>query len=196
MVVTEDKKTIESSKAIVLPGVGAFGKCIENLKRLDLFDFLKGIIKEDKLYLGICLGMQILFESSEEAPDVEGMGFIRGTVARFKGGVKVPHMGWNGIEIVKDHPVFKGIENGANFYFVHSFCCKPAEEGVTTTTTQYGGDFCSSVARGRVFACQFHPEKSQKVGLRLLRNFIHLTEKTYFKPSSTKRSSTAAAKGH
>lgn len=176
-VITRDRGTIGSSKAIVLPGVGAFGKCIENLRRLELFDFLKAVVEDGRLYLGICLGMQILFESSEEAPGVEGMGLIKGTVSRFTGDLKVPHMGWNGVEIVKKHPVFDGIQNGSHFYFVHSFYCKPAEEGVTATTTRYGTDFSSSVAKGRMFACQFHPEKSQKIGLALLQNFIRLTEK-------------------
>lgn len=177
VMITRDKRTIESSKAIVLPGVGAFGKCIENLRRLDLFDFIKDIIRDDRLYLGICLGMQILFESSEEAPGVEGMGLMKGAVSRFTGDLKVPHMGWNSIEIVRDHPIFEGIENNAHFYFVHSFYCRPTEEGVTTTTTDYGVDFASSVGQGQVFACQFHPEKSQKVGLALLKNFIRLSKR-------------------
>jgi glutamine amidotransferase len=174
--ITQDKEIIKSSSAVVLPGVGAFGKCVENLKNLDLFDFIKEIIAGDKLYLGICLGMQILFEGSEEAPGVKGMGVIKGKVPRFTGKVKVPHMGWNSIEIVKKHPIFEGIERGSHFYFVHSFFCQPEEQGVTATTTTYGVEFTSSVQRGNVFACQFHPEKSQSVGLQLLRNFIRLSQ--------------------
>lgn len=176
VVITQDRETMAGSNAIVLPGVGAFGKCVENLKGLQLFDFIKEIIIQGKPYLGICLGMQILFEESEEATGVKGMGIIKGGVPRFRSDVKVPHMGWNSIEIIKHHPIFKGIEEGSHFYFVHSFFCKPEEEGVTATTTTYGIDFASSVQRGNVFACQFHPEKSQSIGLQLLRNFIQLSK--------------------
>lgn len=172
VVITRDKKAIETSNAIVLPGVGAFGKCIENLKKLDLLEFLNGLILNNKPYLGICLGMQILFETSEEAPGVKGMGFVKGTVPRFKGNIKVPHMGWNSIEIIKDGGIFKGIKDGEYFYFVHSYFCLPEERDVIATKTTYGTEFASSIQKGRVFACQFHPEKSQKVGLRLLQNFI------------------------
>jgi imidazole glycerol phosphate synthase glutamine amidotransferase subunit len=173
VVITRDKREIESSSAIVLPGVGAFGKCIENLKKLDLFYFIKTLIMNDRRYLGICLGMQTLFESSEEAPGVEGMGAIKGTVPKFKGNIKVPHMGWNSIEIMKNTEIFDGIKNWENFYFVHSYYCQP-EEDVIATKTRYGMDFASSVQKGNIFACQFHPEKSQKVGIRLLQNFINM----------------------
>jgi imidazole glycerol phosphate synthase glutamine amidotransferase subunit len=173
VVITRDKREIESSSAIVLPGVGAFGKCIENLKKLDLFHFIKTLIMNNRRYLGICLGMQILFESSEEAPGVEGMGIIKGTVPKFKGNIKVPHMGWNSIEVMKNTEIFDGIKNGENFYFVHSYYCQP-EEDVIATKTDYGIEFASSVLKGNIFACQFHPEKSQKVGLRLLQNFINM----------------------
>jgi imidazole glycerol-phosphate synthase subunit HisH len=174
-VITRDKKVIEGAKAIVLPGVGAFGKCIENLMEFDLLDFIKDQITNDKLYLGICLGMQILFESSEEAPGVKGMGFVKGTVPRFKDDLKVPHMGWNSIERVRGAEVLDGIRDGEFFYFVHSYYCRP-EEDVIATTTPYGIDFASSIAKNRVFACQFHPEKSQGVGLKLLENFLKLAE--------------------
>ena len=176
VVITQEREVIWASNAIVLPGVGAFGKCVENLKRLQLFDFIKEIIIQGKLYLGICLGMQILFEESEEAPGVKGMGVVKGKVPRFTGDVKVPHMGWNSIEVIKTHPIFEGIDRGSHFYFVHSFFCKPEEEEVTATTTTYGVVFASSVQRGNVFACQFHPEKSQRIGLQLLRNFIQLSK--------------------
>jgi glutamine amidotransferase len=176
VVITQEREVLSASNAIVLPGVGAFGKCVENLKRLQLFDFIKEIIIQGKLYLGICLGMQILFEESEEAPGIKGMGVVKGKVPRFTGDVKVPHMGWNSIEVIKTHPIFEGIDEGSHFYFVHSFFCKPEEEGVTATTTTYGVVFASSVQRGNVFACQFHPEKSQRIGLQLLRNFIQLSK--------------------
>ncbi|OPY74434.1 MAG: Imidazole glycerol phosphate synthase subunit HisH 1 [Syntrophorhabdus sp. PtaU1.Bin058] len=171
--ITNEKEAIGSAGAVVLPGVGAFGKCIENLEKLDLLAFLRKIILEGKPYLGICLGMQILFEKSEEAPGVKGMGIIKGSVPKFKGQIKVPHMGWNSIEIVKETPILKGIASGEHFYFVHSYYCLP-EEDVTATKTPYGGDFASSVLKNNVFACQFHPEKSQRVGQVLLKNFIAL----------------------
>lgn len=174
-VITRDKSVIEKAKGIVLPGVGAFGKCIENLETFGLLDFIKELIENDKLYLGICLGMQILFETSEEAPGVRGMGFVKGTVPRFKGDLKVPHMGWNSIERVHGAEVLDGIREGEFFYFVHSYYCSP-EEDVTATKTTYGIDFASSIQKKRVFACQFHPEKSQRVGLALLTNFIKMTK--------------------
>jgi imidazole glycerol-phosphate synthase subunit HisH len=172
-VITRDKKVIEESSAIVLPGVGAFGKCIENLTKLDLLDFIKELIMNDKLYLGICLGMQILFESSEEAPGVAGMGFVKGTVPRFRGNLKVPHMGWNNIERVNGAEVLDGIKDEEFFYFVHSYYCRP-DEDVVATRSPYGIDFASSIQKKRVFACQFHPEKSQRAGLQLLSNFLRI----------------------
>lgn len=175
VVITQDRKVIEEANAIVLPGVGAFGKCIENLESFGLLDFIKDLIMNDKLYLGICLGMQILFESSEEAPGVKGMGFVKGTVPRFKGEMKVPHMGWNSVERVKGAEVLEGTRDGEFFYFVHSYYCRP-EEDVVATTTSYGIDFASSIQKKNVFACQFHPEKSQKVGLTLLRNFLRMAK--------------------
>jgi imidazole glycerol-phosphate synthase subunit HisH len=173
VVVTRDKGAIERSRAVVLPGVGAFGKCIENLRKLDLFDFIKGLLSQDKRYLGICLGMQILFESSEEAPGVEGLGFIKGSVPRFKNNVKVPHMGWNSVDMARETEILAGLKNGEFFYFVHSYYCQPEEDVIATRTT-YGVDFASSVQKGRTFACQFHPEKSQMAGKKLLQNFIDM----------------------
>jgi glutamine amidotransferase len=176
VVITRKKNVIKESNAIVLPGVGAFGRCIENLKKFDIFDLLKELIMNYRRYLGICLGMQVLFESSEEAPGVQGMGAIKGDVPKFRGDMKVPHMGWNSIDTQeRGVPVLKGISNGELFYFVHSYYCKPAED-VTATKTAYGIDFASSVQRGNLFACQFHPEKSQRVGLQLVRNFIDMCE--------------------
>jgi glutamine amidotransferase len=174
-VVTRDKRVIKESQAIILPGVGAFGKCIENLENLELLDFIKETIKEGKQYLGICLGMQVLFESSEEAPGIAGMGIIKGTVPRFTGDIKIPHMGWNNIKIVKETEILQGIENSEYFYFVHSYYCSPEDKGIVATTTTYGEEFTSSVQKDNVFACQFHPEKSQRMGLKLLQNFVNLS---------------------
>jgi glutamine amidotransferase len=172
IVVTRDHATIREAAALVVPGVGAFGRCVENLNRFNLIDLLKEQIGAGKPYLGICLGMQILFESSEEAPGVEGMGVIKGRVVRFDRGLKIPHMGWNSVEIVKSSPIFDAIENHSYFYFVHSYFPVPREP-VSATITDYGVAFTSSVARENIFASQFHPEKSQKVGLDLLRNFVN-----------------------
>lgn len=174
-VITRDKKVIKESRAIILPGVGAFGKCIENLKNLELLGFIKETIEEGKQYLGICLGMQVLFESSEEAPGIAGMGVLKGTVPRFTGNIKIPHMGWNNIKIVKKTEILSGIENSEYFYFVHSYYCSPEDKGIVATTTPYGEEFASSVQKDNVFACQFHPEKSQRVGLKLLQNFVNLS---------------------
>lgn len=174
--ITSEKEVIKHSKALILPGVGAFGKCIANLKGLKLLDVIKGMIQDNKPYLGICLGMQVLFDESEESPGVSGMGIIKGTVPRFKDAMKVPHMGWNSITKLKDHDIFKGIKSGEHFYFVHSYYCQPEEEDVIVTTTTYGITFASSVQKGNLFACQFHPEKSQAAGLHLLKNFIDLTK--------------------
>jgi glutamine amidotransferase len=172
--VTRDRTIIEDAGAIVVPGVGAFGRCVENLQRYELFDFLKEQIARGKPYLGICLGMQILLESSEEAPGVPGMGVIKGSVVRFQGSMKIPHMGWNKAEIKKRGPIFDTIPDGSYFYFVHSFYPAPTEESVAATSTEYGVRFVSSIQKENVFASQFHPEKSQAIGLRLLRNFVNL----------------------
>ena len=186
--VTRERSVIAQAQALVLPGVGAFGKCVENLKRFDLFDFLKEEIVSGKPYLGICLGLQMLFESSEEAPGVAGMGLVKGRVVRFKGSLKVPHMGWNSVIQSMDRMdrsvdrsagqpgrsrIFTGIKQGDFFYFVHSYYPEPAED-LTASTTDYGVSFVSSIEKGNLFACQFHPEKSQKVGLSLLQNFINV----------------------
>ena len=173
IVVTRDPKQIREAGALVLPGVGAFGKCVENLRQLDLFDLLKEEMARGKPYLGICLGMQILLEWSEEAPGVPGMGVVKGKVVRFQGAMKIPHMGWNSVDMKRPAKVLGSIPDGSYFYFVHSYYCEP-EEPVTATTTEYGGPFASSLEKENVFACQFHPEKSQAVGLKVLGNFVRL----------------------
>jgi glutamine amidotransferase len=173
--VTRDEAVIRGAHALVLPGVGAFGKCVENLKSFGLFDLLKEQIADGKPYLGICLGMQILLESSEETPGVAGLAVIKGRVVRFRGAMKIPHMGWNSVEVVKPSGIFDSIPLGSYFYFVHSYF-PAAQEPVSATVTDYGVRFTSSLQKGNIFACQFHPEKSQAVGLRLLRNFVRLCE--------------------
>lgn len=177
IVISSDPDVVRDAPVVVLPGVGAFGTCMENLEKRDLAGAIRDHIRDGKRYLGICLGMQILFESSDETPGVPGLGIIRGGVPRFAGSMKIPHMGWNSVTLKNNSPMFDGIRPGDFFYFVHSFYCAPADPGVIATTTDYGGEFTSSVETGNVFACQFHPEKSQAVGLKLLKNFLDIAEK-------------------
>jgi len=176
--VTNNPKQILNARSIVLPGVGAFKDCIYNLKRLNLVEPILNSIKIGKPFLGICLGLQILFTISEEFGETSGLNLIKGKVVRFSSKntstttrLKIPHMGWNSITIRKDLPLFSGIEDGSFFYFVHSYYVIPDDERVVATTTDYGIEFTSGIQQENIFACQFHPEKSQQIGLRLLKNF-------------------------
>lgn len=171
-------REIREAKALVLPGVGAFGQAVDHLKSKGLFGPIQEALQTGKLFLGICLGLQLLFEKSEESPRSRGLGYLKGSVVRFKSPrkrpFKVPHMGWNTIKInhsVKN-PFLKGISDGEFFYFVHSFFPVPSDSSLISTTTQYGKSFCSAVTGPNLFACQFHPEKSGNKGLRILRNFV------------------------
>ncbi|MGC8941292.1 MAG: imidazole glycerol phosphate synthase subunit HisH [Sulfurihydrogenibium sp.] len=170
---TSNPEDIDKADAVVVPGVGAFGDAIHNLKRLGLKEKIVKAINEGKPYLGICLGLQILFEYGYEFGSHEGLAVVKGSVVRFdeKLPIKIPHMGWNQIHIQKESKMFEGIKDGEFFYFVHSYYCKPEDQNVIATTTDYGIDFCSSIELGNVWAVQFHPEKSQKAGLKLLENF-------------------------
>src|SRR5437870_5408203 len=172
--VTRDPERIATAPGVVLPGVGAFGACMANLTLLGLVEPVRHAIRSGRPFLGICLGMQLLFEESEEFGPVAGLGILPGRVVRFTADParKVPHMGWNALRMVRAAPALAGIDDGAYVYFVHSYYPVPADPAVVATTTPYGCDFASSVARDNVFACQFHPEKSQQVGLRLLDNFV------------------------
>ena len=179
--VTNDPRQILSACSIVLPGVGAFKDCIHNLKRLNLVEPILKSIKTGKPFLGICLGLQILFTISEEFGETSGLNLIKGKVIRFSSKdtsnitrLKIPHMGWNSITIKKELPLFSGIEDGSFFYFVHSYYVVPDDEGVIATTTDYGIEFTSGIQQDNIFACQFHPEKSQQIGLRLLKNFAKI----------------------
>jgi imidazole glycerol-phosphate synthase subunit HisH len=172
--VTGDAERITRAPGVVLPGVGAFAACMTNLGAAGLVEPVKQVIRAGRPFLGICLGMQLLFDESEEFGPVAGLGILPGRVVRFAADPerKVPHMGWNSIRIVRRAPELAGIEDGAYVYFVHSYYPVPREADVVATTTPYGQEFASSVVRDNVFACQFHPEKSQQVGLRLLDNFV------------------------
>jgi len=178
--VTRDPKTIADASHVVLPGVGAFGDCMRNLERHGLVEPVLGAIRAGKPFLGICLGFQLLFSESEEFGMHRGLGVIPGRVVRFASGgsptpMKVPHMGWNSIAIGKRSPVLDGVPDGAFMYFVHSYYVVPDDQSVACTMTDYGRPFVSSVARDNIFACQFHPEKSQSEGLRIIRNFGSLS---------------------
>ena len=170
-IVTSDIKTIESASRIVLPGVGAFTDCMNNLEDRGLVEPVIRGIEKGKPFLGICLGLQLLFEESEEFGNRKGLGVIKGKVKRFpKGDLKVPHMGWNSIKKVKDTPILADLADDSYLYFVHSYYVLP-DEDVTATTTGYGMEFTSSIVKDNIFACQFHPEKSQADGLKILKAF-------------------------
>jgi glutamine amidotransferase len=170
---TRSKKEIEKASAIVLPGVGAFKDCMENLERYGLIEPMLRSIEKGKPYLGICLGLQILYSESEEFGSHKGLDLIKGKVVRFRPDPehKVPHMGWNTIEKEKEVPVLQGVESGDFFYFVHSYYVIPEEAKWISTFTTYGKPFVSSIWKENLFATQFHPEKSQQKGLRVLENF-------------------------
>lgn len=163
---------IKASDAIILPGVGAFKDCIESLRRLNLIDALYDIFESRVPFLGICLGMQILFSKSYEFGEHRGLGVIKGEVIKFKADVKVPHMGWNEVNKIKDSPLLKHIPPDTYFYFDHSYYVLP-DEKVAIATTPYNRNFCSVIQKDNIFATQFHPEKSQKWGLQVLKNFYN-----------------------
>ncbi|HLN88252.1 MAG TPA: imidazole glycerol phosphate synthase subunit HisH [Candidatus Limnocylindrales bacterium] len=172
-VVSRDVSQIHAARGVVLPGVGAFSACMENLGELGLIEPIREIIRAHKPFLGICLGFQLLFSESEEFGRQKGLDLFPGKVVGFHASeeLKVPHMGWNRLTKQKDSPFLDGIANGDYVYFVHSYYVVPEDSGMVATTTHYGTPFVSSIATDRLFACQFHPEKSQELGLRILANF-------------------------
>ena len=197
--VTSSAKDLEKCEKLVFPGVGAFGAAMKELKRLKLAGPIREIIAEGKPFLGLCLGLQLLFDKSEEAPGVKGLGILKGEVKRFaftqyaipacqqskflqsgrrntQYALKVPHMGWNCINKrskIKNQ-ILDGVPNGSYMYFVHSYYVKPKDKSIILTTTDYGMEFVSGVCRDNVYGLQFHPEKSQEMGLKILRNFVKL----------------------
>jgi glutamine amidotransferase len=178
-VITRSPGVIDDASHVVLPGVGAFGECMRKLEGYGLTEPVVRSIESGKPFLGICLGLQLLFEESEEFGSSKGLGQIKGRVVRFpapspSGGgeaLKIPHMGWNSIRINKPSPLLAGVPEGSFFYFVHSYYAVTEDKSLDLTTTGYGVDFASSIAFDNVFACQFHPEKSHRVGLKVLENF-------------------------
>jgi len=172
-IVTREAATIQNASHVVLPGVGAFGDCMVNLKQYGLVEPIKAAIRSGKPFLGICLGFQLLFTESEEFGRHEGLDIFPGKVRAFSKdqALKVPHMGWNQVNVQRPCPLFEGIPDGSNWYFVHSYFVDPRDKHITATTTTYGISFTSSIWKDNVVACQFHPEKSQAVGLQLIKNF-------------------------
>lgn len=169
--VTSEPQEVRRAKALVLPGVGAFGDSINNLRALGLEEPIVGAISEGIPFLGICVGLQLLFEVGEEMGEHRGLGILPGRVRRFPSGLVVPHMGWNQIRKVREVPLLQGVPDGSYVYFVHSYYVDPADPDVVAATTDYGLAYASVVARDNLVAIQFHPEKSQDVGECILRNF-------------------------
>src|SRR5689334_6009195 len=171
---------MKGARGVVLPGVGAFDDCINALQKQSLLEASRKFIQSGLPFLGICVGYQALFEKSEEFNScAAGLGIFQGKVVRFaqNNGLKVPQIGWNQIEIVQSKcPLFRAVENGSYVYFVHSFFPKPADDSITATRTTYGETFASAIWRDNLFATQFHPEKSQRIGLQLLKNFVELAK--------------------
>lgn len=174
--VTRDRERILKADRVILPGVGSFGDAMEKLNQYGLTDVIREAVDSGKPFLGICLGLQLLFESSEESPGTPGLGILPGKILRIPDcpGLKIPHMGWNSLSIKPGAKLFQGVENGAYVYFVHSYYCKARDESIVAASTEYSTHIHASVEKDNVFACQFHPEKSSGVGLRILKNFLEL----------------------
>ena len=176
VLVTRDRQELFHADKVILPGVGHFGDAMEKLESFGLVDVIKEISQSGKPFLGICLGLQLLFEKSEEAPGVEGLGILKGEILRIPDGrgLKVPHIGWNSLKLQNQGRLFQGLEEEPYVYFVHSYYLKAAEPQIVKAVTEYGVQIDASVEQGNVFACQFHPEKSSRTGLAILKNFAKL----------------------
>lgn len=177
--VTAGAKDIDSAAAIVLPGVGAFKSAMENLERLDILPALLKVVKQGRPFLGICLGLQVLFSESEEHGRHKGLGLLEGKVKKFPAGVKIPHMGWNSVEVTShksqvtsiNAQLFRDVPQGSYFYFVHSYYVQPQDKTLIAATTVYGREFTSAIHKDNIWGLQFHPEKSAELGLKILENF-------------------------
>lgn len=167
-------KDLAQATKVILPGVGAFGDAMKELRARGFIDPIRELVARKSKLMGVCLGLQLFFEKSEENPGVKGLGIFKGSVKKFRSkGVKIPHMGWNDLKILKKHPLLEGVRSGEYFYFVHSYCGVPANKSLTLASCKYGQEnFAAVVGNDHVFATQFHPEKSQEAGLRILKNFI------------------------
>ena len=175
-ILTDDPEKIRNASHLILPGVGSFGNAMEELSRRGLIEVIREAVRSGVYFLGICLGLQLLFESSEESPDVEGLSILEGKILRIPkaDGLSVPQIGWNSLEIKPESRLFSGIDNGVYTYFVHSYYLKAFDEKIVSSVCEYGVSVHASVERENVFACQFHPEKSGKVGLKILDNFCRM----------------------
>ncbi len=178
VVVTSDASVILNADGVILPGVGAFGDAMDKLRTYGLIDVIHQVADSGTPFLGICLGLQLLFESSEESPGVEGLGILKGKIVRIPDGesIKIPHIGWNSLTYPNKGILYTGIEENSYVYFVHSYYLQAEDEHIVTAATEYGVDIQASVEKDNVFACQFHPEKSSEVGMKILSNFIALTK--------------------
>ena len=176
VVITKDAEEILQADKVILPGVGAFGDAMANLKKYGLDKVIHQVVEKGTPFLGICLGLQLLFERSDETPGAIGLGVLEGEVLRIpdKDNLKIPHMGWNSLHLQNQGRLFQGISEQSYVYFVHSYYLKAKDEDIVKTTTDYGVNIHASVEKGNVFACQFHPEKSSEVGLQILKNFVEL----------------------
>ena len=174
--ITRDPEEILSAEKVILPGVGAFGDAMGKLKEYGLDQVIRKTAGKGTPFLGICLGLQLLFERSDEAPGVEGLGILKGEILRLpeKEGYKIPHMGWNSLELVHNGRLFRDLPEDPYVYFVHSYYLKAADEAIVKARTEYTTAIDASVEQGNVFACQFHPEKSSETGLKILKNFVEL----------------------
>ena len=176
VIITKNREELLKADKVILPGVGAFGDAMEKLHAYGLVDVIYELIDMKKPFLGICLGLQLMFDESEESKGVKGLGIFKGKIVRFpKSELKVPQIGWNSLEFPKESVLFKGLKNGEYVYFVHSYYLQ-AEEDIVAATTEYGVIVHAAVEKGNVFACQFHPEKSSGVGLKILKNFVEYKE--------------------
>ena len=174
--VTGDPERILKAEKVILPGVGAFGDAMENLKRAGLDEVIRRVAAKGTPFLGICLGLQLLFERSDEAPGAEGLGLLEGEILKIpdQEGLKIPHMGWNSLHLEHGGRLFRGIEEQSYVYFVHSYYLKAKDESIVKASTEYSTHIHASVEKDNIFGCQFHPEKSSEVGLRILKNFVEL----------------------
>lgn len=175
--ITRDRDEILKADHVILPGVGAFGDAMEKLHRYGLADVIRETVQKQTPFLGICLGLQLLFESSEESEGVQGLGILPGSIVRLpeKAGLKIPHIGWNSLRYPNRGRLFEGVPEESYVYFVHSYYLAARDPQIVTATTEYAAHIHASVEKGNVFACQFHPEKSSDVGMRILRNFMQIT---------------------
>lgn len=175
-VITDNREEILNADRVILPGVGSFGNCIESIRKANLFDCIRQVTESGTPFLGICLGLQLLFEASDESPDAKGLGILKGRCVKIpqSDGVKIPHIGWNSITFPNPSPLFTGIEDGSFVYFVHSYYMQPNDKSVITAVCDYSASLPVALSRGNIHATQFHPEKSGDVGLKILKNFIDL----------------------